>query len=580
MVWSFAARAIPATWSPPRIALLVAAAATLGRSLRLQADHRPRLLRAAATSRRWFEYLLMLVAGDGARHRRPLLFRLLARRAGRRRHPPRGAAQPAAPRARLLRGEPPGRDHQPHHRRHDDHRAGRRHDHLGRAAQRRPRRSPASVILFVLAPKLAGDAAARHSAGGHPDHRSSAAGSAPSRRSSQDRIADVGTVTSEVLGAMKIVQAFSQEGREAERFTARDRNRVRRRQAPHPAPRGDDRDRHRPDVLGDHLRHLAGRGRRRARARMTGGTIAAFVLYGGLVAGAFGALDRSLWRPAARRRRVGAARRAADRRARDQRPGQPGAAARARRAARCAFENVTFRYPTRPDASALDDFSLDGPARRDGSRWSARRAPASPPSSSSPSASTIPQAAASCSTASTCSDADPADVRAADRDGAAGSGDLRRLGPRQPALRQLGRERGRDLGGGARRQCRRLPARAARGPRHLHGRRRRAPVGRPAPAHRHRPRPARRDAPLLLLDEATSALDAESERLVQEALDRLMDDRTTIVIAHRLATVRAADRIIVMDHGRIVEEGDHATLTAQGGLYARLARLQFDGIAA
>ena len=80
----------------------------------------------------------------------------------------------------------------------------------------------------------------------------------------------------------------------------------------------------------------------------------------------------------------------------------------------------------------------------------------------------------------------------------------------------------------------------------------------------------RRDAPLLLLDEATSALDAESERLVQEALDRLMGDRTTIVIAHRLATVRAADRIIVMDHGRIVEEGDHGALTAQGGLYARL----------
>jgi len=90
----------------------------------------------------------------------------------------------------------------------------------------------------------------------------------------------------------------------------------------------------------------------------------------------------------------------------------------------------------------------------------------------------------------------------------------------------------------------------------------------------------RRDAPLLLLDEATSALDAESERSVQDALERLMDKRTTVVIAHRLATVRAADRIIVMDQGRIVEEGVHSDLTERGGLYARLARLQFDGLAA
>jgi ATP-binding cassette subfamily B protein len=89
-----------------------------------------------------------------------------------------------------------------------------------------------------------------------------------------------------------------------------------------------------------------------------------------------------------------------------------------------------------------------------------------------------------------------------------------------------------------------------------------------------------RDAPLLLLDEATSALDAHSEQLVQEALDRLIKTRTTIVIAHRLATVRAADRIIVMESGQIVEEGTHATLTAAGGLYSSLARLQFEGRAA
>jgi ATP-binding cassette subfamily B protein len=86
-----------------------------------------------------------------------------------------------------------------------------------------------------------------------------------------------------------------------------------------------------------------------------------------------------------------------------------------------------------------------------------------------------------------------------------------------------------------------------------------------------------RDAPLLLLDEATSSLDAESETLVQAALTRLMQQRTTLVIAHRLATVLSCDRILVMDQGRIVEEGNHESLAARGGLYARLARLQFQG---
>ncbi|WP_244529313.1 ABC transporter transmembrane domain-containing protein [Rhizobium sp. NFR03] len=85
-----------------------------------------------------------------------------------------------------------------------------------------------------------------------------------------------------------------------------------------------------------------------------------------------------------------------------------------------------------------------------------------------------------------------------------------------------------------------------------------------------------KDAPVLLLDEATSALDAESETLVQTALDGLIRTRTTLVIAHRLATVLKADRILVMDQGRIVEDGTHASLVRQGGLYARLARLQFD----
>jgi ATP-binding cassette subfamily B protein len=84
-----------------------------------------------------------------------------------------------------------------------------------------------------------------------------------------------------------------------------------------------------------------------------------------------------------------------------------------------------------------------------------------------------------------------------------------------------------------------------------------------------------KNPPLLLLDEATSALDAESERLVQGALEAAMAGRTTLVIAHRLATVQRADRFIVMEHGRIVESGTHASLVAQGGLYASLAALQF-----
>jgi ATP-binding cassette subfamily B protein len=84
-----------------------------------------------------------------------------------------------------------------------------------------------------------------------------------------------------------------------------------------------------------------------------------------------------------------------------------------------------------------------------------------------------------------------------------------------------------------------------------------------------------RDAPLLLLDEATSALDAENERLVQTALANLMVGRTTLVIAHRFATIQRLGRIVVMDQGRVVAQGDHGSLMAGGGLYARLARLQF-----
>jgi ATP-binding cassette, subfamily B, bacterial MsbA len=84
-----------------------------------------------------------------------------------------------------------------------------------------------------------------------------------------------------------------------------------------------------------------------------------------------------------------------------------------------------------------------------------------------------------------------------------------------------------------------------------------------------------KDAPVLILDEATSALDSASERLVQEALQRLMAGRTTLIVAHRLSTIEHADRVLVLDHGRLAESGSHTELLARGGLYARLHALQF-----
>jgi len=86
-----------------------------------------------------------------------------------------------------------------------------------------------------------------------------------------------------------------------------------------------------------------------------------------------------------------------------------------------------------------------------------------------------------------------------------------------------------------------------------------------------------KDAPVLILDEATSALDTASERQVQEALQRLMAGRTTLIIAHRLSTIEHADRVLVLEHGKLAESGSHSELLERGGLYARLHALQFGG---
>ncbi len=244
------------------------------------------------------------------------------------------------------------------------------------------------------------------------------------------------------------------------------------------------------------------------------------------------------------------------------------------------FDDVTFHYPTRQDTSALDGFNLEV-------RPNERLAVVGPSGAGKTTIFQLaqrfydPEAGPRAARRSRPQGRRPGRRSPAHRHGPAGSGDLRRFSARDnlrygnwDASEDEIWEAARDANAEA--FLRALPDgldtfMGEGGARLSGGQRQRIAIARAL---------LRRDAPLLLLDEATSALDAESERLVQEALDRLMGDRTTIVIAHRLATVRAADRIIVMDHGRIVEEGDHGTLTAQGGLYARLARLQFDGIAA
>jgi ATP-binding cassette, subfamily B, bacterial len=391
-------------------------------------------------------------------------------------------------------------------------------------------------------------------------------------RSSQDRVADVGAMIDEVLGAMKVVQAFGQEKREVARFegavervfgTARRRILLRAVMT--------------AIIIGlmfGAITFVIWQGVVDVAAgRISGGTIAAFVLYGGLVAGSFGALAEvygDLLRGAGAAGRIN-----------ELLQEQPNIAAPANPTAlpnpaegRIRFDHVQFRYPTRPDVSALKDFTLDIKA----GETVAVVGPSGAGKTTlfqllqrfyDPAAGTISVDGVALP------DADPAAVRAriamVPQETvifAASARDNLRYGDWDATDEQLWAA---AEAANAAEFLRKLPDgldtfMGEGGARLSGGQRQRMAIA----------RAILRDAPILLLDEATSALDAESERLVQDALERLMTDRTTIVIAHRLATVRAADRIVVMDDGHIVETGTHAALSKAGGLYARLASLQFD----
>jgi ATP-binding cassette subfamily B protein len=395
-------------------------------------------------------------------------------------------------------------------------------------------------------------------------------------RSSQDRIADVGSTVSETLSAMKVVQAFGQEERELGRFRDAVENafRIARRRFTLRAIMT-------LSVIlmmfGAIVMILWEGASDVAAGRMTGGSIAAFVFTGVLVGGAFGALTEvygDLLRGSGAAGRIHELMIA---RPEIHAPAKP-IALPAPPLGSLEFDNVTFRYPTRPEDKALHELSL-------------AIAPGETVAVVGPSGagkSTLfqlalrfydPQEGRVLIDGIDLRDADPAAIR--ERIAlvpqetvifAASAKDNIRYGRWDASDEEIVEA---AKAANAHEFLDTLPERydtflGEGGARLSGGQRQRIVIA----------RALLRDAPLLLLDEATSALDAKSERLVQEALERLMKTRTTIVIAHRLATTRAADRIIVMDGGRIVEEGTHASLTKANGLYASLARLQFAGQAA
>lgn len=391
-------------------------------------------------------------------------------------------------------------------------------------------------------------------------------------RSSQDRIADIGAMAVETFGAMKIVQAFGQEQRETERFAgaversfAAAKRRIRIRAIMTALVIG--------LIFGAVTLLMWTTLADVSAGRLTGGALTAFIFTAGLVTGAFGALTEvygDLLRAS------GAAERLAELLNEEPEIAAPTAPAVLPIPARgtLTFDHVEFRYPTRQDVAALHDFSLD--------ITSGETVAIVGPSGAGKT--TLfqliqrfydPDAGAVRIDGVDLRDADPAEVRARIAMvpqetvifGATARDNLRygRWSAHDDELWAAAEA------ANAAEFLRKLPEGldtflGESGARLSGGQRQRVAIA----------RALLRDAPILLLDEATSALDAESEKLVQEALERLMDHRTTLVIAHRLATVRAAKRIIVMRDGQIVEQGSHGALIGQNGLYARLASLQFN----